>query len=158
MKNCFQVISYAIVLLVIGQSCQQSEGNREAFVKLESLLPEENLGELGAVIIVPLENACSPCSISTLQQISQVDQRFKSKVQVVLTAKSFKLIDQMIDDIDLSGFRVHRDGNCSFWKHQMVLNSPAYYLIKDNAIVSEGTIAVPDLPGFVKTLLLHLDN
>ena len=158
MKKWFQVISYAIALLVIFQSCQQSEGNHENYVKLESLLPEENLGELGAVIVVPLENACSPCSISTLQQISQIDQKFKSKVQVVLTAKSFKLIDQMIDDIDLSGFRVHRDGDYLFWKHQMVLNSPAYYLIKDNSIDSEGTIAVPDLPGFVKTLLLHLDS
>lgn len=158
MKNWNRIVLYAILLLAIGQSCDNGKADSEAFTKLEALLPEEGLEKLGAVVVVPLENACSSCSMSALQQLSMVDEKYKGMVQLVLTAKSFKLIDQVIEEVDLSGFRLHKDGSYSFWKHQLVLNSPAFYLIKGNTIVEDGTVSVQELPAFVKSLLQHLDS
>ncbi len=157
MKTPRNIVLFAILLIALVSSCQQKDGNSEVFSKLESLLPDRELGEVGAVIIVPLENACSSCSISALQQLSRIENRYKSRVQLVLTAKSFKLIDQVATDLDLSGFFLHRDGNYSFWKHQMVLNSPSFYLIKGNTIFEDGNVAVQEVPDFVEKLLDHLE-
>ncbi|WP_163378648.1 hypothetical protein [Cyclobacterium sp. SYSU L10401] len=157
MKTQRNFVLYAICFFVIVSSCQKKDGDSEIFSKLESLLPDRDLGEVGAVIIVPLENACSSCSISALQQLSRIEKRHKSRVQLVLTAKSFKLIDQVATDLDLSGFFLHRDGNYSFWKHQMVMNSPSFYLIKGNTIIEDGNVAVQEVPDFVEKLLNHLE-
>jgi hypothetical protein len=135
MKNWLRIVLNSFLLLGIVQSCNNGKVNSEAFTKLETLLPDEGLEKLGAVVVVPLENACSSCSMSALQQLSMVDKKYKGKVGLVLTAKSFKLIDQVIEEVDLSGFRLHKDGSYSFWKHQLVLNSPAFYFLEGNTIV-----------------------
>lgn len=55
-----------MALLIAVSSCDSVKGDRESFVKLEGLLPETDMDQIMAVIIVRLENACSPCATSTL--------------------------------------------------------------------------------------------
>lgn len=139
----WNVFVYTLFFITIGQSCNNGRENSEAFTKLETLLPDEGLEKLGAVVVVPLENACSSCSMSALQQLSMVDEKYKGMIQLVLTAKSFKLIDHVMEEVDLTGFQLHKDGNYTFWKHQLVLNSPSFYFIDGDAVVEEGTVSVP---------------
>jgi hypothetical protein len=133
--------------LLIG--CKSPVDLEEDKFKIESLLPDGKWGNKKFIVVVPLENACSSCSLITLQQLVLLPDEYKSSIGVVLTAKSYKLINNMIIDLDLSGFEVFQDGEYKFWKKQLVQRNPKYYYFENQKIVEDGQITTFDIEGFI---------
>lgn len=144
--------SLIILLPCVLLACSGHSAYKEDKEKLGKLIQGSDLDEFKAVIVVPLENACSPCSELTLQEVNKIDEQYKSLIKLILTGNSYRIIDQTLEGADLEGFLIQKDGDYLFWKHGLVDNSPSYYFIDDGNIIEKGSVIAPEVMVFMSKL------
>lgn len=156
MKLIIVIVSISVFICTLT-ACEDSSVYTKDQGKLIELLQKSDLDNYSVMIVIPLENACSPCSMMTLHEIDKLEEQFKTSVKLVLTGKSFRIIDQTLESLDLTGFSIHKDGGYLFWKNRMVGNSPEYFFIKKGEIIERGTIVAPEVMVFMNKLNEHLN-
>lgn len=75
----------------------------------------------------------------TLNELVGMEEKFRKDVLLVFTARSEKLIQETLSDLNLNSFQIEKDLKYESWKMGLVDNNPRFYLIKSNSLMrSEG--------------------
>lgn len=151
--------SLFLLLMLIGTiSCTSENAHKEEFGKLVDLLADQMSDEIEAVVIIPLENACSSCSQMTIVKLPRMEGIEKSSIHLIFTARSGKLIEETLTDADLEDFQIQKDPSYEAWKMGMVDNNPSYYLLKKGELIEKGGITFENVDEQLLKISKHLEK
>ena len=151
--------SLFLLLMLIGTfACTSENAHKEEFGKLVDLLADQMSDEIEAVVIIPLENACSSCSQMTIVKLPRMEEIEKSSIHLIFTARSGKLIDETLADAGLEDFHIQKDPKYEAWKMGMVDNNPSYYLLKGGKLIEKGGITFENVDEQLLKISKHLEK
>lgn len=148
-----------LVMILIGLiACEKDKTKQEELSKLFDLMGEKKSDFTKAVVIIPLENACSSCSQMTIIKLPRIEENYKSSIHLIFTARSRKLIEETLINADLEGFRIQKDPNYEAWKMGMVDNNPYYYFLKDGKLIASGGITIENVDEELQKITKYLEE
>ncbi len=143
-----------IITLFTIISCNEKNSIEQK--NIVSFIHPKEISNYDVIIFVPLENSCSSCSQITMARLTELNVNEKSKIILIFTAKSNKLIDQSLKDYNFKDFDLIKDPNYESWKVGLVDNNPLYYLLNDDKIIKRGNITFETVLDEIEIIKNHI--